>query len=74
MSRNTAKACDKILAEVENMMDTVDVARLTPGQYAEVKRLKDELAEACADGDLDKAKRTEERIVAIIKEGPPFHQ
>lgn len=74
MSRKTVKSCDEILSAIENMMDTVDVARLTQSQYAEVKRLQKALKNSCATNDLEQAVRTEDRIVAIIKEGPPFHQ
>ena len=71
MTSKSAKACEKILSNVEGMMDSVDVARLTQEQYEEIKRLKIELEADCAAGDKTKAERTEERIVAIIKEGPP---
>ena len=65
------KACSTILSNVEAMMDSVDVARLTEGQYAEVKRLKEELEKFCAAADKENAESTERRIVAIVKEGPP---
>ena len=73
MALNKVKTCDAILLEVEGMMDTVDVARLTQEQYAEIKRLKEDIEKTCVAGDKDKAKRTEERIVSIIREGPPTH-
>ena len=71
MMIDKADSCDVIRSEIESMMDSVDVARLTDGQYAEIKILKDELDEFCAKNDWQNAKRTESRIVAIIKEGPP---
>ena len=71
MTSAAAKACSKILSDVEAMMDSVDVARLTEGQYEEIKRLKAELEEFCAAADRENAENTERRIVAIIKEGPP---
>jgi hypothetical protein len=71
MTSSTAKACNEILSKVEGMMDSVDVARLTQEQFEEVKRLKAELENACAADDKNMAERMEERIVSIIKEGPP---
>ena len=71
MTLSKVNTCDAILLEVDGMMDTVDVARLTQGQYAEIKRLKVDLEKNCIAGDKGKAKRTEARIVDIIKEGPP---
>ena len=71
MTSNTAKACNEILSKVEGIMDTVDVARLTQEQFADLKRLKSELELTCTAGDKDKAERTEARIVDIVKEGPP---
>lgn len=71
MTSAAARACSKILSDVEAMMDSVDVARLTDGQYAEIKSLKEELEKFCAASDRENAQRTERRIVAIIKEGPP---
>ena len=71
MMIDTPDSCDVIRSEIESMMDSVDVARLTDGQYAEIKKLKGELDEYCAKRDRPNAKRTESRIVAIIKEGPP---
>ena len=71
MTSSAEKACQEILSKVEGMMDSVDVARLTQEQFDEIKRLKAELENACVAGDKNQAERTEERIVAIIKEGPP---
>ncbi len=73
MISSKVKICDAILLEVEGMMDTVDVARLTQGQFSEIKRLKADLEKTCVAGDKDRAKRTEECIVSIIMEGPPTH-
>ena len=71
MTSDTAKACTKILSDVEAMMDSVDIARLTDDQYAEIKGLKAELEKVCAANETDQAQRIEQRIIAIIKEGPP---
>lgn len=71
MNPSATKSCSEILSTVESMMDSVAVARLTQEQYEEVKRLMAELENFCIAGDKDKAERTEARIVAIIKEGPP---
>lgn len=71
MTSDAANPCSKILSDVEAMMETVDVARLTDDQYAEVVRLKEELENFCAANDRENAERTERRIVAIVKEGPP---
>jgi len=68
---NTSRSCAEILSNVEEMMDSVDVARLTNDQYAEIKHLKSELEAFCTVADSDGALRTERRIVAIVKEGPP---
>ena len=73
MTLSKVKICDAILSEVEGMMDTVDVARLTQGQRAEVKRLKGDLEKTCVAGDKDKAERMERCIVSIIIAGPPTH-
>ena len=71
MTSNSANACSEILSKVGGMMNSVDVARLTQEQYAELEGLRAELEEFCIAGDKEQAERTEERIVAIIKEGPP---
>ena len=71
MTSDTANACTKILSDVEAMMDSVDIARLTDDQYAEIKGLKEELEKFCAANETDQAQRIEQRIIAIIKEGPP---
>jgi len=71
LTSDTAKACTEILSDVEAMMDSVDIARLTDDQYAEIKRLKAELEKFCAANEKDSAQRIEQRIIAIIKEGPP---
>jgi hypothetical protein len=71
MKSSTNRSCTAILSKVEEIMDSVDVARLTNDQYAEIKRLKQELEAFCAVADSDGASRTERRIVAIVKEGPP---
>ena len=59
------------MSKVEKMMESEEVARLTQEQFDEIESLKAELEDACTAGDKDQAERSEERIVAIIKEGPP---
>lgn len=54
-------------------MESVDAARLTQEQFAEITRLKAELENACAAGDKDAAERMERLIAAIVKEGPPAY-
>ncbi len=71
MTSNTAKACNEILSKVETMMNSVDAARLTQEQFAEIERLNAELENACTAGDKSQAERTEARIVDIVKDGPP---
>lgn len=72
MSKQSVKACNEIQSKVESAMNSVEVARLTPGEYESVKQLKAELDEACLAGDKDSALRAEGRIFQIIKEGPPM--
>ena len=68
-----SKSPEAILARVKGMMESVDAARLTQEQFAEITRLKTGLENACAAGDKDTAKRMERLIAAIIKEGPPAY-
>lgn len=70
----SADVCARLLSKVQDMMGTVDAARLTQEQYAQIESLKADLENACAAGDNKTAERTEQLIVAIIKEGPPAYE
>jgi hypothetical protein len=71
MSTKAEKVLQEIQSKVEKAMNSVEVARLTPSEYESVERLRQELDAACLAGDKEAARRAEELIFAIIKEGPP---
>lgn len=72
MNKKTEMACEDIQAKIESAMNSVEVARLTPGEYESIQLLRGELDDACLAGDKDAALRVEELIFAIIKKGPPM--
>jgi hypothetical protein len=71
MTKSKLHSCDVILSEMETLMGTEDVARLTSNQYADVETLYVQLKDACAIGDRKDAECMEKRIHVIIAEGAP---
>ena len=65
------KICSRLRKEAKAFLSSVEVARLTEPQYAEIKRLHDLLDEACDRCDVDEANRLRRLMADIVHEGPP---
>jgi len=48
MTKRKLNGCDDILSDIETMMGTESVARLTPNQFVDIEALHAELKKACA--------------------------
>jgi DNA-binding GntR family transcriptional regulator len=71
MTKRKLNGCDDILSDIETMMGTESVARLTPNQFVDIEAIHAELKKACAIGNRRDAERAQKLIHAIVAEGAP---